>query len=137
MATIRKFEDIEAWQKARVLCQRIRVIAVNTELAKDYRLKDQISAASGSIMDNIAEGFGRGGNSEFMQFLQIARGSANEVQSQLYRLLDCHYIDKNTFDELYELIEDIKAKILRLIHYLKSSAIKGAKYKESQPPKTT
>ena len=130
MATIRKFEDIEAWQKARLLCQRIYSIIVETSLSKDYRLKDQISATSGSIMDNIAEGFGRGGNAEFVQFLEIANGSVNEVQSQLYRLVDRQYIDEKIFGELYAIAEEIKGKLLRLIHYLKTSGIRGPKYKE-------
>lgn len=129
MATIKRFEDMEAWQKARLLCQKIHRVATETELKNDFRLKDQISASSGYVMDNIAEGFGRGGNKEFLQFLEIANGSINEVQSQVYRLLDKNYISQNLFSELYPLCEEIKGKILRLIQYLKTSALKGPKYK--------
>ena len=72
MASFTKFEEIGAWQKARLLCNSIHQIIVNTDLIKDYKLKDQINGSSGSIMDNIAEGFGRGGNAEFIQFLGIS-----------------------------------------------------------------
>jgi four helix bundle protein len=85
MATIKKFEDIEAWQKARVLCQEIYRISREGQFAKDFALRNQICASSGSIMDNIAEGFERGGRKEFIQFLGIAKGSSGEVKSQLYR----------------------------------------------------
>src|SRR3954463_320568 len=119
MATIKKFEDIEAWQRARVLCQKITQLSIETSLSKDYKLKDQINGSSGSVMDNIAEGFGRGGNAEFIQFLEIANGSVNEVQSQLYRILDRNYADQNVFNEIYLIAEEIKGKILKFIGYLK------------------
>lgn len=113
--------------------QKIHRISIETNLSKDYKLKDQINGSSGSVMDNIAEGFGRGGNAEFVQFLEIANGSLNEVQSQLYRVLDRNYIDQNLFSELYNIAEEVKGKILRLISYLKNSQMKGPKYKEQQP----
>ena len=75
MATIRKFEDLEIWQLARQLSQQVLFISKNTELKNDYRFKDQIKASSGSVMDNIAEGFERDGNLEFRQYLSIAKGS--------------------------------------------------------------
>ena len=83
MATLTKFEDIKAWQKARFFCNEIFVLCEETKLAKDYKLRDQVNGSSGSIMDNIAEGFGRGGNLEFIQFLEISHASACESQSQL------------------------------------------------------
>lgn len=92
MATIRRFEEIEAWQKARILSKEIYRISTETGLSRDYRLKDQINAAAGSVMDNIAEGFDRGGRLELVHFLTIAQGSSSEVKSQLYRLLDRGYI---------------------------------------------
>lgn len=101
MATFNTFEEITAWQKARVLCSKIQTLITTTDLAKDYKLKDQINGSSGSIMDNIAEGFGRGGNNEFIQFLTVSLGSTFECQSQLYRILDRKYINKIQFDELY------------------------------------
>ncbi|MEN8913881.1 MAG: four helix bundle protein [Polaribacter sp.] len=79
MATIRKFEDLEIWQLARQLSQQVLFISKNTELKNDYRFKDQIKASSGSVMDNIAEGFERDGNLEFRQYLSIAKGSVGEV----------------------------------------------------------
>jgi four helix bundle protein len=130
MATITKFEEIKAWQSARLLCQKVHQIVVTTELGKDYKTKDQIVGASGSIMDNIAEGFGRGGNAEFIQFLEVANGSANEVQSQLYRILDKGYITQAVFEEAYQLAEQTKAKILAFINYLKTSEITGPKFKD-------
>jgi len=81
-------------------------------------------------MDNIAEGFGRAGNNEFIQFLEYAHGSACESQSQLYRISDRNYINKNTFEELYKLAEEIKSMLIGLINYLKKSAFKGVKYKD-------
>lgn len=130
MATIKKFEDIEAWQKARVLCNEIYRISNDTALSKDFRLRDQINAASGSIMDNIAEGFERGGKLEFINFLGIAKGSCAEVRSQLYRLLDRTYITNEKFIELYKLSEEIGSMIGGLINYLNKSEIKGRKFKD-------
>jgi four helix bundle protein len=105
MAVIKKFEEIIAWQNARILCNEIASIIVQTDLAKDYKLKEQVNGSSGSIMDNIAEGFGRGGNAEFIQFLEISHGSGCECQSQLYRIADRKYISPEKFTELYGLCE--------------------------------
>jgi four helix bundle protein len=129
MATFKKFEDIEAWKKARLFCNKIFLITTTTELYKDFKLKEQINGSSGSIMDNIAEGFGRGGNSEFMQFLEYANASACEAQFQLYRISDRNYINKNTFEELYKLVEEIKSMIIGLINYLQKSEFRGVKFK--------
>jgi four helix bundle protein len=129
MATFKRFEEIEAWQLARDLCKRIHHISATTALSKDYKLRDQINGSSGSVMDNIAEGFGRGGNREFVQFLEIAHGSAAETQSQLYRVCDRGYISEEHFTELYALADQTSSKILGLIHYLKSATITGPRYK--------
>lgn len=86
-------------------------------------------------MDNIAEGFGRGGNKEFTQFLEIAHGSANEVQSQLYRILDRKYVEQSAFDVLYAIVEGIKGKLLKLITYLKNSDMRGLKFHNDVPTK--
>src|SRR3990172_5987147 len=102
MATIKRFEYIHSWQKARILSKEIYTITKIGEFSKDYDLKNQIRKASGSIMDNIAEGFERGGKGEFIQFLGIAKGSCGEVRSQLYRALDREYIDKEKFNEKYK-----------------------------------
>ena len=100
MATITRFEDLEIWQEARRLATEINKICIETELKTDYRFKDQIKASSGSVMDNIAEGFERNGNIEFRQFLSIAKGSAGETRSQLYRVLDFNYINQDKFNLL-------------------------------------
>jgi len=129
MATIRKFEDLEIWQLARVFCRNIYKITKYENFSKDFRLTGQITGSSGSIMDNIAEGFGRGGNKEFSNFLTISIGSANESQSQLYRALDQAYITETEFNKLYKQAEEIIHKTGKLIQYLKSSDYRGIKYK--------
>jgi four helix bundle protein len=132
MATLTKFEDIKAWQKARLFCQEIFIIIENTKLSKDYKLKEQINGSSGSIMDNISEGFGRGGNLEFIQFLEISHASACESQSQLYRIIDRKYIHEEKFKELYDIAEEIKKMIIAFIKYLSVSPMTGPKYKLRQ-----
>jgi four helix bundle protein len=128
MATFTTFEEIKAWQKARALCSKIYILTSTTDLAKDYKLKDQINSSSGSIMDNIAEGFGRGGNKEFVQFLEVSYASACECQSQLCRIFDRKYIDKVMFDELYLLCAEIRKMLVTLIDYLQKTDLKGIKF---------
>ena len=130
MSTINKFEDIVAWQKARKLSNEIYNITTNKPFTSDLSLKDQIQRSTGSIMDNIAEGFERGGNKEFIQFLCIAKGSNSEVRSQLYRALDQKYITNERFKILYDLSIEIGQLLGSFINYLKKSNIKGIKYKE-------
>ena len=129
MATFQKFEDIGAWQKARELCKEIYRITRQGPFLKDFGLRDQIQRASASVMSNIAEGFERDGAGEFCQFLSIAKGSAGEVKSQLYIALDQEYIDKKTFDHLLTLSTEVSKIISGLIGYLRTSKIKGTKYK--------
>lgn len=88
MATIEKFEDIEAWKKARELTRDVYTASKQAAFAKDFGLKDQIRRAAVSIMSNIAEGFERGGDKEFAQFIALAKGSSAEVRAQLYVALD-------------------------------------------------
>jgi four helix bundle protein len=133
MATFNSFEDITVWQKARLLCAKIYTISTTTDLAKDYKLKDQINGSSGSIMDNIAEGFGRGGNKEFVQFLGISYGSVCECQSQLYRMLDRNYINKALFNELYALCGEIRKMVFGLMNHIKNTNLKGVKFKNREP----
>jgi len=130
MATIQKFEDLEIWQLARILSKDIFILSQTTNLVKDFSLKDQMNRSSGSIMDNIAEGFGRGSRLEFIQFLSISTGSADELKSQLYRCFDKEYISKENFEDLYEKTNAIYKKINGFIKYLNSSVVKGTKFKE-------
>ncbi len=129
MATLNSFEDLKVWQKARVLCKEVFKIMNEEPFSKDYRLKNQINGSSGSIMDNIAEGFGRQGNNEFLNFLTISNGSALEVKSQLYRALDRQYITQNKFDELATLVAEIIRMIASLMKYLGTTNFKGQKFK--------
>ena len=129
MATIKSFEDILSWKKARELCDKVGKIIDEERFKKNYRLIGQIEGSSGSIMDNIAEGFERSGNKEFVQFLCIAKGSCGEFRSQLYRCLDREYISKIEFQELYNTAVEISKLIQKLIDYLLASELKGAKYK--------
>jgi four helix bundle protein len=115
---IERFEEIQSWQLARELTKCIYHETKTHLFAKDYRLKDQIQRAAGSIMHNIAEGFDGGSNAEFAKFLRYAQRSASEVQSQLYIALDQNYITQTRFDELYELSSQVHAKIGGFIAYL-------------------
>ena len=128
MATFKRFEEIESWQLAREFCKMISLFIHREEFSKDYKLKDQINSSSGSIMDNIAEGFTRGGNIEFVNFLRYSKGSGGESQSQLYRALDRNYITKNEFEAGYNLVEQINSKNQNLIKYLQKSEYSGPNY---------
>lgn len=128
MATINKFEDLEIWIEAKRLAKIIHTISLETELKNDFRLKDQVKASSGSVMDNIAEGFERDGNMEFRQFLSIAKGSAGETRSQLYRILDYGYINQEQFNEIKSDYEKLSGKIKNFINYLNKKDFKGNKF---------
>lgn len=130
MSTFQKFEDIIAWQKARVLCKVIKKYTEKDLFSRDFKLINQIKGSSGSAMDNIAEGFERGGNKEFIQFLYISKGSAGETRSQLYRALDNEYIDNDEFQYAYDLADEVGKLIRGLINHLKNSDLKGDKYKK-------
>ncbi len=131
MATIKRFEDLEIWQEARRLCTKIIVLSQTTELQRDYKLKDQVKGSSGSVMDNVAEGFERDGNLEFRQFLSIAKGSAGETRSQLYRIFDSGYIDEEILKLLISNYETLSRRISGFISYLNKKEFKGTKYKEA------
>jgi len=116
---IERFEDIQAWQEARILVNMIYdAIESNKGFTGDYKFTDQIRSAAVSVMSNIAEGFSRRTTKEFGQFLFIAKGSAAEVQSQLYVALDQEYINKEKFDELYTKSDEVARLISGFIRYL-------------------
>ena len=129
MATIQKFEDLEIWQKARLISQKIYPLTFKEPISLDFRLKDQIRGSCGSVMDNIAEGFERGSKFEFVNSLTIAKGETGELKSQLYRSLDNNYISQQLFEELYSLADQLTKMITGFINYLNQSKIKGQKFK--------
>lgn len=131
MSTITKFEDILSWQEARKLNVLVGDLIDNDRFRKNFRLISQIEGSAGSIMDNIAEGFERGGNKEFMQFLFIAKGSCGELRSQLYRAIDRKYITNEEFKNISERALNISSLIQKLINYIHKSDLKGSKYKDS------
>ncbi len=129
MATITDFEDLDIWKLSRVLCQEVNDIIINTKLQNDYKLRDQINGSSGSIMDNIAEGFDRGGKKEFRQFLSISKGSCAETRSQLTRIYDRNYISKEKFETMRNETILIGKKIGSFIKYLNTTTHQGIKFK--------
>ena len=129
MATIKCFEDIEAWKLARAFYNVISNYIDEGKFKRNFGLIDQLERASGSVMDNIAEGFERGSRGEFIVFLGYSKSSAGEVRSQLYRALDTKYISQNEFDHLYNLIIHISSCIQKFIEYLLKSQVAGVRKK--------
>jgi four helix bundle protein len=129
VSTFTKFQEIEAWQKARELVRGIYAVTGEGRFSKDFALRDQIRRAAVSIMSNIAEGFGRGGTKEFIQFLSVAKGSVSEVESQQCVALDLEYIGRADFDRLSTLADETGKMIAGLMRYLRGAGIRGAKYK--------
>lgn len=133
MAKIERFEDLEIWQMAREICNKVHQIFETTTLGNSYALRNQMDKSSGSIMDNISEGFERNGNREFIQFLSIAKASCGELRSQLYRVLDRNHIDNASFEVLYEMVLLESKKISSFMNYLSRSEYKGSKFNKQQP----
>jgi four helix bundle protein len=129
MAAVRDFEELAIFQKARELSKKIYPVTNKDGFKSDFRFVQQIRAAAGSIMDNISEGFERGGNKEFLNFLYIAKGSCNEVRSQLIRANDVGYLTEEEYDELYTECRKLSAGIMNFIKEIKASDITGTKYK--------
>jgi four helix bundle protein len=122
MATIKRFEDLEVWKDAREFTKVIYQITANEELKRDFAFKDQIRRASISIMNNIAEGFGRYSNKEFRRFLDIAAASNLEVKSMLYLGFDLEYIAESKMDAVIKQNEKLHYQLLALIKYLRSKS---------------
>lgn len=130
MKKIEKFEDLEIFQNARELCKEIYNITKEGDFKYDIRFVQQMHAAVGSIMDNIAEGFERNGNKEFINFLYIAKGSCGEVRSQIIRASDVGFIEKATAKKMYESCISLSKSIAHFIQKLKDIEFTGAKYKK-------
>lgn len=129
MATIKRFEEIKAWQEAKELAKLVYGCTRKVAMAKDFGLKDQLQRAAVSVGSNIAEGFARNGNKEFSKFLWIAKGSAAEVQSQLYTAKDLNYVSEDDFNLVYQKAESCIVLIYRFIKALRSSPLEGERYK--------
>ena len=115
----KRFEELPCWQKARELCQAVFDLISQGGFQKDFTFRNQIWDAAGSSMDNIAEGFDDGSTREFIRFLGYAQRSSSEVQSQLYRALDCHYITKSQFDKVYDMASECRKQIKGFRKYLR------------------
>ena len=128
MSKVDKFEDLAIFQSARNLCKEVYVITKYGDFSRDSRFVQQIHAAAGSIMDNIAEGFERQGNKEFVNFLYIAKGSCGEVRSQIIRATDVGFLDKETATRLYNDCMNLSKAIAAFIKSIKSSDFSGSKF---------
>jgi len=125
---VTRFEDFEVWRLARDLYKYVFGITSQQPFCNDYRFRDQMRDSSGSVSDNIAEGFERGGNKEFIQFLFISKGSCGETRNQSYRAFDCNYISQKVLDELLARTDIIARKTANLIKSLKASDNRGMKF---------
>ena len=131
MAKIEKFEDMISWQKSRALTQRVYEVSKRGEFARDFELRGQMRSASISVMSNIAEGFERGGDKEFIQFLSTAKGSCGEVRSQLYVALDQSYITPVEFEKLSSEALEVSKLVAGFMGYLRQSELRGNKFKRT------
>ncbi len=131
MASVKCFEDLQAFQRARELTRQVYRVSSAGRFSRDYPLRDQIRRAAISVMSNIAEGFERDGDREFVQFLSTAKGSCGEVRAQLYAAMDQGYVDEEQFDALSARVVEISRMLARLIEYLKQSPLRGKKFNAS------
>ena len=127
MASVEKFEDLDVWKKAREITRSIYAASSSEKFAKDFALRNQIRRAAISILSNIAEGFERNGDKEFIQFLSIAKGSCGEVRAHLYVALDQAYVADEVFCEIQAKLLETSRMISSLIKYLRQSEFKGSK----------
>jgi four helix bundle protein len=129
LGTIERFEDFEAWKLAREFTSLVYTCSGAGNFGRDFALRDQIRRASISIVSNIAEGFERDGDKEFLQFLSMAKGSCGEVRAQLYLAFDQQYISEAVFQELTTKASQLSRVISGLMRYLRESQLSGKKYK--------
>jgi four helix bundle protein len=129
MGTIKRFEDIQSWQKAREACNYLGTLIDEGRFKRNFRLIHQVEGSSGSIMDNIAEGFERGSRAEFIMFLGYAKGSCGELRSQLCRAADRNYITQEEFEYIHSVVINISCLIQKLISYLLQTNIAGTRKK--------
>jgi four helix bundle protein len=129
---IEHFEDLEIWKEARRLTKEIYRLTSGAKFSRDFGLRNQIQNAAISVMSNIAEGFERSGNQEFVQFLYVGKGSCGEVRSQLYVAVDQEYVSAKESEELMNSFKRLSSMIGSLINYLKRSGMRGAKYNSSK-----
>ena len=134
MATIKDFRDLKCWQEARVLAKEVYSKTGYGRFSKDYGLKDQVQRAAVSIGSNIAEGFERDSNQDFLKFLSYAKGSVGEVISQFYTAYDVGYVSVEDLEDMVARLKSIAAKIARLQYSIRSSGVKGLYHKK---PETT
>jgi len=132
MSSFKKFEEMDLWKLAREQARKVFELCSREPLSRDFSLKKQMNDSSGSVMDNIAEGFERSGNGEFRYFLGVAKGSNGELRSQYYRVLDRKYITQEEFNAYYLENENIGKQLGGFMDYLNDSPLKGSKFKKSK-----
>jgi four helix bundle protein len=128
---VQNFEELEIWKDARALTRAVYQLTSDSRFSKDFGLRDQIRRAAVSVMSNIAEGFERGGNQEFIQFLYVAKGSCGEARSQLYAAMDQNYLDQKVVGDLLKSLKRLSIMIKHLIDHLRGSGMRGPKYSKS------
>lgn len=128
MAHYKSYQELETYKLAREICKDVLELIISTPLGNDFKFRDQINGSSASIIDNIAEGFGRGGNREFINFLSYSRGSGSETQLQLIRALDRKHIPQEAFDSLFEKTQIQIDQLSKFMNYLKNSDRNGPKF---------
>ena len=131
MASIQRFEDIESWKAGREAVRTVYAVTSEAPFSRDFALCNQVRRASVSIISNIAEGFERGGNKEFLNFLAISKGSCGEVRCQLYVALDCSYISEDQFRVISEKLTETSRLISGLMKYLQQSEFRGSKFRSA------
>ena len=131
----KRFEDLEVWRCSRQLFRAVDETTRSGSLAKDFGLRDQMRSSAISIVSNIAEGFERDGDQEFMQFLSVAKGSCGELRAQLYLAMDADHIDQHTFRQLHASAVSVSRQLSGLVSYLHKRKKYGRKYKPAEQPR--